>query len=233
MKRRKRKYKLRMNRADLGSMPEALNQPRALSPQMFGGIQGALPWANGMLYWPTLDDASEMDDYDRAAVMRAARYLYKNSGVIRKAVRDIWLLQGCLMPIPTTQDRDWNRKARAAFLARVASPAAFDVTGKLSWKTMQAWAERKTSIDGDCLCVLARGLDGGGMVAWYSAPKIITPPGLGKEDGWNQGVKTNAQGARLLMDWKRRRAAASSSPPAVPSCISGIRIRQSHAGNQI
>lgn len=134
MKRRKRKYKLRMNRADLGSMPEALNQPRALSPQMFGGIQGALPWANGMLYWPTLDDASEMDDYDRAAVMRAARYLYKNSGVIRKAVRDIWLLQGCLMPIPTTQDRDWNRKARAAFLARVASPAAFDVTGKLSWK---------------------------------------------------------------------------------------------------
>ena len=59
---------------------------------------------------------------------------------------------------------------------------------------MQAWAERKTSIDGDCLCVLARGLDGGGMVAWYSAPKIITPPGLGKEDGWNQGVKTNAQG---------------------------------------
>lgn len=194
MKRRKRKYKLRMNRADLGSMPEALNQPRALSPQMFGGIQGALPWANGMLYWPTLDDASEMDDYDRAAVMRAARYLYKNSGVIRKAVRDIWLLQGCLMPIPTTQDRDWNRKARAAFLARVASPAAFDVTGKLSWKTMQAWAERKTSIDGDCLCVLARGLDGGGMVAWYSAPKIITPPGLGKEDGWNQGVKTNAQG---------------------------------------
>lgn len=32
------------------------------------------------------------------------------------------------------------------------------------------------------------------MVAWYSAPKIITPPGLDKEDGWNQGVKTNAQG---------------------------------------
>lgn len=77
MKRRKRKYKLRMNKADLGSMPEALNQPRALPPQMFGGIQGALPWANGMLYWPTLDDAAEMDDYDRAAVMRAARYLYK------------------------------------------------------------------------------------------------------------------------------------------------------------
>lgn len=94
MKRRKRKYKLRMNKADLGSMPEALNQPRTLPPQMFGGIQGALPWANGMLYWPTLDDAAEMDDYDRAAVMRAARYLYKNSGVIRKAVRDIWLLQG-------------------------------------------------------------------------------------------------------------------------------------------
>lgn len=46
-------------------MPEALNQPRALPPQMFGGIQGALPWANGMLYWPTLDDAAEMDDYDR------------------------------------------------------------------------------------------------------------------------------------------------------------------------
>ena len=59
MKRRKRKYKLRMNKADLGSMPEALNQPRTLPPQMFGGIQGALPWANGMLYWPTLDDAAE------------------------------------------------------------------------------------------------------------------------------------------------------------------------------
>ena len=55
MKRRKRKYKLRMSRADLGSMPEALNQPRALNPQMLGGVQGALPWANGMLYWPTLD----------------------------------------------------------------------------------------------------------------------------------------------------------------------------------
>ena len=113
MKRRKRKYKLRMSRADLGSMPEALNQPRALNPQMLGGVQGALPWANGMLYWPTLDDASEMDDYDRAAVMRAARYLYKNSGVIRGAVRDIWLLQGCIMPIPTTQDQmcirdSWN-----------------------------------------------------------------------------------------------------------------------------
>ena len=47
MKRRKRKYKLRMNKADLGSMPEALTQPRPLTPQIFGGIQGALPWADG------------------------------------------------------------------------------------------------------------------------------------------------------------------------------------------
>lgn len=194
MKRRKRKYKLPVRREEAGSMAAALNQPRALLPQMYGGIQGALPWANGMLYWPTLDDAHEVDDYDRAAVMRAARYLYKNSGVIRKAVRDIWLLQGSVMPIPMTQDRDWNRHARRVFLARVGSPAAFDVTGKLSWKTMQAWAERKTSIDGDCLCVLARGLDGGAMVAWYSAPKVVTPPGLGEAEGWNQGVKTNAQG---------------------------------------
>lgn len=163
-------------------------------PQMFGGVQGALPWANGMLYWPTLDDDREVDDFDRLAVMRAARYLYRNSGVIRKAVRDIWILQGALMPIPVTRDREWNELARRAFLGRVNSPIAFDVAGKLNWRTMQAWAERRASIDGDCLCVLARGADGGGMVSWYSAPRVVTPDGCGEGDGWRQGVRVNGQG---------------------------------------
>lgn len=194
MKRSTRKYYLKRDPDHAGSMPKALHQRGSLNPRMYGGIQGALPWANGMLFLPTLDDASEMNDYDRAAVMRGARYLYKNSGVIRKAVKDIWLLQGCILPIPLTQDSEWNKLARRAFLGRVNNPTSCDVSGKLSWKTMQAWAEKKTSIDGDCLCVLARGQDGGGMVSWYSAPKVVTPPGCVEADGWRQGVKANAQG---------------------------------------
>lgn len=184
--RKKRSYKLKR---EVTGMESAVKTGR---PQMFGSVQGALPWAQGMLYWPTLDDAKEVGSYDRAAVMRAARYLYRNSGIIRKVVKDIWLLQGPLMPIPMTGDREWNGLARRAFLARVGNPLKFDVSGKLSWKSMQAWLEKKASIDGDALVVLATGRDGGGMVSLYSAPKVVSPEGGG--DAWRDGVKVNGQG---------------------------------------
>lgn len=193
MKNKNKKYKL-IGYDPAPGMSKALRDiPRtATMPTMYGGIQAALPWSNGVFYWPTLDDATETDAYDRQAVMRGARYLWKNSGVIRKAIKDIWLLQGWLMPIPMTQDREWNKLARTAFLARVNTPQIVDVFGKFSWKTMQEWAEKMTSIDGDCLCVLAKGSDGGGMIAWYSSPKVADPENPTPE--WHQGVKLNEQG---------------------------------------
>ncbi len=210
--RKKRKYKLKHEVA--APLAAVANRDAVRGPVMFGGIQGALPWANGMLFWPTLEERHEVDEFDRMALMKACRYLYRNSGIIRKAVSDIWLLQGALLPCPMTQDAEWNRAARATFLARVNNPELFDVTAQLSWKLLQKWAENRVSIDGDCLIVLSRGRDGGGTVACYSAPKIVTPPDKGEADGWCQGVQTDAHGKPIGYGLERKPGEVQIIPAA-------------------
>ena len=178
---------------------------QAAPPSMLGGsIQATEYNPNaGLLYWPTLDGRYEISTWDLDSLYRSARNLEANTGIIGKAIEDIVSFQGWILPQPRTRDEEWNRLARAAFLARTGQALTFDISGQLNWKTMQRWMETRRTVDGDCLCVLAEAPDGGAALRFYTAPQIQSP--AEGQEGWIQGVRCSPQGRPIaygLMDYE-------------------------------
>lgn len=168
---------------------------RPRSPRMLGGFEAArrspdrqIPW------WPVLDATHEVDAADLYSLWVTARYLYANSPEVAMAVQSIASLCGWLMPLPVTEDAEWNTLARAAFLRRALNRNLFDASRKLTWKSSQLWMESRAVIDGDALCVLGRGDDGGARIAFYSAPQIW---GDDSQKSMVNGVYLGAQGEAL------------------------------------
>lgn len=160
--------------------------------------------ARGILGWPTLDPREEITAWDYDQLWRRARNLYHNTGLIGKCVEDIVSFMGWLMPLPNTEDREWNKLARKAFLRRVNNRRLIDASGQLNWKTMQEWLEKRRTIDGDALCVLTRGIDGGAALRFFAAPQIRNSAEL-EDPGWIMGVKCDTSGRHThysVVDWE-------------------------------
>lgn len=183
---------------------------------MYGSLQAALPFRGDSIIWPMLDSRHAVDGFDLDQIYRGARYLEKNSGIIGKAVEDVVNLQGWLVPEPKTTDKEWNKLARSAFIARTKNERLFDVAGQHGWKSAQVWMETQRCIDGDCLCVLCRNDDGGGSIALYDAAQIRT--GVNEKGIWNMGVRVNSQGRPThyaVYDWEAGTSVAIEADAAV------------------
>lgn len=183
----KKRYRLR---GPAPAMSKGLHQDL----QMYGGIQGALPYRQGVLVWPTLDERNEVSSWDRISLIAGARFLRKNAGVIRKVIADIALFIGHMKPIPRTTDEEWNKLARKAYRDRTGNPGLFDMVGKKGIKGMMQWAEKRRITDGDVFCVFCRMDDGGAGLSWYTSTQIQTPSDAKQGEYWDQGVRLNEQG---------------------------------------
>lgn len=102
-----------------------------------GGYNGALNTTQrGHIWAPLTDSKRELTHYTRSELVRRARFLRKNVGMIRgvaKSIIDHAVGTG-IYPIPTTKDDAWNEAAFNYFfeLAKIA-----DVTGKLTFWELQ------------------------------------------------------------------------------------------------
>lgn len=143
----------------------------AATPVMYGGFEAARPSPDRIIpLWPTLDTRQEVDGSDLYWLWRTARWLYANDPHVSMAVHSIANLCGWLMPLPVTDDAEWNRLASAAF-ARVANnPILFDAAHRLTWKTAQLWMEQRAVVDGDVLTVLRS--PSSAAVSFVEAPRI-------------------------------------------------------------
>ena len=135
--------------------------------------------------WP-LAPNRDIDGWDLRTIWQRGRALYENSPQIRKAVKNMVHFTGPLMPLPMTQDAEWNARALAVFLARVKNPFTFDVAGKVNYKQALRFMERRAIIDGDCAVVPTRAADGGALFAFYTAPQV--------SGGGDNGVEVDKQG---------------------------------------
>lgn len=132
-----------------------------------------VPW------WPLADERQAPDSFDLWMLWSISRSLAANYAPVRMAVETRAALVGYLMPLPCSADDEWNELARAAFERRVMEPETFDAAGAVSWQEAQLLIQERAMIDGDHLTVLTRGRDGGGMVAFYTAPQLGEP---GRDD---------------------------------------------------
>lgn len=144
-------------------------------------VDDSWPWRP----WP-LQPNHDIDGWDLRTVWQRGRALYENSPQIRKAVKNMVHFTGPLMPLPMTQDTEWNALALAAFLARVKNPFTFDMAGKVNYRQALRFMERRAIIDGDVAMVPTRAADGGALFAFYTAPQI--------SGGGLHGVEVNEQG---------------------------------------
>lgn len=135
--------------------------------------------------WPLMPN-KDIDGWTLNQVWQRGRALYKNSPQIRKAVKNMVHFTGPLMPLPMTQDAEWNAEALAVFLARVKNPFTFDLAGKVNYRQALRFMERQAIIDGDVAVVPTRAADGGALFAFYCAPQIA--------GGGENGVETDKHG---------------------------------------
>lgn len=156
-------------------MTRRLKKKKIKRPLDWGGYDATRPSPDRALpFLPPLDARQEVDSFDLWLLWSLSRSLYQNFPPVRAAVQAMVDLVGWLMPLPATEDATWNARAAEYFSARAADPLLFSVGGKLNWKEAQQYIERKAIIDGDNLTVLGRAKDGGGAVAFYAAPQIMS-----------------------------------------------------------
>lgn len=158
-------------------------------------------------FWPLADPRQELDTFDLFAIWTRARSLYANSSDVRMVVKSVTDLVGYVLPLPVSDDEEWNRLARAAFLSRVNTPGLYDAGGRLTWRSAAAWLEQRAIVDGDALVVLGTAADGGATFRFYHAPQV-----WGDEDGFSLGCKTTNAGR--VTHYRLRTGDAAATIPA-------------------
>lgn len=167
-----------------------------------------------LIFAPASDPRRAISGGELRVIQGKARALETNSAEVRMIVRDMCLLSGYLMPRLRTQDPDWNKEARAAFLARVKEASLFDASGTLGWRQSQLWMEHSAVVDGDCLIVALRHPDGGAMFAFYEGGQLsLTSDGVDVVNG----VRVDSYG--------RPRAYAVRTNPDDPADVTWISAR--------
>lgn len=152
----------------------------------------------GYIYWPQLDTRKEIDRYTRVEIMRRARALAENVGLATHILEGLADLVGYLTPMAATGDREWNRKANAAFRERQSVPEVFDASGKFSFSEYQLHLDVASFRDGDILPVLTETSSGTARIATYEAHQIGNPYGVTDDlSGWRDGVRINRFGKHL------------------------------------
>lgn len=187
-----------------------------------GGWQGAdSSRLRGYVYFPQLDTRRELPGYTRTELLRRARFLYANVGLVRRLINGMArMVVGTGLDVhPTTADAEWNRLARAAFNNRASARAIFDLGGRYNFWKSQLALKRRQFLDGDSAAILTESAAQRAQFAFYEAHQFGNGNlGPGDEKFWNDGVRTDRNNRpthyRLLGDDN-----AQTDVPAADICF--------------
>lgn len=180
----------------------------------YGGAGGGFAGAEssrmrGMVYFPQTDTRKEINPTNRKEMLRRARWLYANIGLVKRAINGVarMVVGKGMTPQPFTDDKEWNQLALAAFFRRSNSAKVFDVAEKYNFNRSQLAVLRCSLKDGDMGVAIANSLTNRARFAFYEAHQIGTSRwGTATDDvtGWYDGVYTSstnaAQRYRILGD---------------------------------
>lgn len=160
-----------------------------------GGYRGAAFTQQRAHIWaPLTDSRRELTSYTRSELVRRARFLRKNVGMIRgvaKSIIDHAVGTG-IYPIPTTKDDAWNEAAFNYFfeIAKIA-----DVTGKLTFWELQRCRTGAKFWDGEYFTINTESSSGvpqfQGIRAHNCGNYDIDPAA---SSAWHDGVRLDAIG---------------------------------------
>jgi hypothetical protein len=176
---------------------------RSSRPTLFDGRGRKLSWHPGgyqaagfarsrsFISAQVTDFRRELDSYTRTELVRKARYLKKNVGMIRgvaKSLVDAAVGPG-VFPIPATKDKFWNA-ASWEYIMEVAKIA--EVSGKMTlWETQRVRTSAKF-FDGEIFTILTKSESG------WPQQQVVRCHRVGsfdvdEEDGWCDGVKLDGK----------------------------------------
>lgn len=164
----------------------------------------------GMIYFPELDTRKEINPTNRREIMRKARWMYANLGIVRRAVNGVarMVVGTGLIPEPFTNDKRWNEEAQEAFQRRTGAANVFDLSQKFNFGQSQRAVVRCRLKDGDLGVLLSASQSARARFGFYEAHQIgtskwnrMTPQEM---EGWYDGVFVDrfnsAQRYRILGD---------------------------------
>jgi capsid protein len=189
-------------------LPEAVNrlaaelggaQPVRVTPQgMFAigtnGYQGAeLSTKRGYVYFPQLDTRREIDSYTRTELLRRARFLYANVGLVRRIVNGMarMVVGTGLIPSPTTPDEAWNEEAKERFAYRYESIPVWDVGGRFDGYAQQRVMMQRRYLDGDITKVYTSSESGRARTILYEAHQVRNAGEIPEGQRWWDGVRVD------------------------------------------
>lgn len=176
-----------------------------------GAFQGADHTLDrGYVYFPDLDSRAEIDELSRTELLKRARFLYNNVGLVRRIINGIsrMIVGSGLMPHPTTPDKAFNAAVVRAWKFKCESKTSFDLARKWNVSSSQGAMMRAALKDGDCACVAARlpaELGGRLRFAFYEGPQIATPWGSSRP-GWEDGIQVDQFGGPVAYSFMNRSA---------------------------
>lgn len=148
----------------------------------------------GLIFFPTLDTAKEINPSNRTEVMRKARWLYNNDPFSKRCADGFARMIGWNMFQPNTPDPEWNAMVKRIAMDIAISPTRFDRTGKFNFFSYQILLSRLAIKDGDSLTAAVRAKDGLTQVKCYEAHQIGNGIGRSDDEGWFDGVRVDRQG---------------------------------------
>ncbi len=159
----------------------------------------------GFVYFPELDTKKEINPVNRRELLKRARWMYANLGIVRRAVNGVarMVVGTGLTPEPQTDDREWNELAKVAFERRTRQAATFDLAEKYNFGASQRALVRNRLKDGDMGVILTESRTARARVAFAESHRIGTgrflqttsPEELRR---WWDGVKVDKNNAARM-----------------------------------
>lgn len=158
-----------------------------------------------------LDSRREFPEYTRHELLKKARWLRNNMGLIKRMVRGCarYSIGSGLSHIPNTGDKAFNTRAERYFDDWASSPALSDLRGKMSFWKMQDFVTQGLIGDGEIFGLkvnnpLFQGLPALQLMETQTCANGAS--GTPRNDGFIEGIRENEFGAavnfRFLRDKK-------------------------------
>lgn len=143
---------------------------------MSGGVWDGANFSSrrGYVYAP-LQTRDELPSGSRTELVRRARWLTRNVGFAKRCVWGLARMAGWMSPVPTTQDKPWNKLAADLFERRYgSSPLSFDAQGRQNIYAYQPLVTATRMQDGDFFTALTESASGQAMAMSYEAHQIAS-----------------------------------------------------------
>jgi lambda family phage portal protein len=149
-----------------------------------------------------IDSRREITAFTRQQLVRKARWLYNNLGVVRGMINNTsrFTVGTGISPIPTTGDVEFDVIVEDYFCDWADSAMLCDISGRLDFWTLQKNVLRSMLRDGECFVVKASENGGIPQFQWLESQFIGSRMAAYHEldkDGFRDGIKCDQYGAVL------------------------------------